>query len=148
MDEIKVIEGEIFKDYRGQISSLNTFHFEGVKRAYIIHHPDASIVRGWHAHQDERKWFYCLKGTFSVALIKVDDWDNPSEDLKPTVFHLSEKQSQLVCVPKGYANCLKTNTPDSVMLVLSDKILEEALKDSWRYPPSKWVDWNKILPDK
>lgn len=148
MSDIKVIEGEIFKDHRGQISSLNSFHFEDIRRAYIIHHPDESIVRGWHAHQNERKWFYCLKGDFSVALIKIDNWESPSKNLIPEIFHLSEERSRLVCVPAGYANCLKTYTPNSIMLVLSDKILEDALKDSWRYDSSMWVDWSKITLDK
>lgn len=143
MDEIKVIEGEIFNDYRGQISSLNLFHFEGVKRAYIIHHPDASIVRGWHAHQNERKWFYCLKGKFSVALTKIDNWENPSADLSAQIFDLSEEKSQLICVPAGYGNCLKAHISGSIMLVLSDKTLEDAMTDSWRYDSNLWVDWSK-----
>lgn len=144
MSDIKVIEGEIFRDHRGQISSLNSFHFDGVKRAYIIHHPDDSVVRGWHAHQHERKWFYCIKGKFSVALVKIDNWDDPSPDLPSEIFHLSEDKSQLICVPAGYANCLKAHSPGSLMLILSDKILEEALGDSWRYDSSMWVDWNNI----
>lgn len=144
MDEIHVIQGEIFTDYRGKISSLNNFHFDGVRRAYLIHHPDASIVRGWHAHKFERKWFYCVKGHFSVALVKVDNWESPSKDLKAEIFHLSEDDSKIVCVPKGYANCLKAKTEDAVMLVLSDKILPDAYSDSWRYDSSMWVDWNNL----
>lgn len=143
MDEIKVIEGEIFKDNRGQISSLNSFHFDGVKRAYIIHHPDVTIIRGWHAHRNERKWFYCLKGKFSVALTKIDNWDNPSSNLPVQIFDLNEEKSQLVCVPAGYGNCLKAHTPGAIMLVLSDKTLEEAKEDSWRYSTDMWVDWTK-----
>jgi dTDP-4-dehydrorhamnose 3,5-epimerase len=144
MDKIKVIEGEIFRDGRGQISSLNNFHFEDVKRTYIIHHPDISVIRGWHAHQHERKWFYCIKGKFSVALVKIDNWDNPSKDLKAEIFHLSDDVSQLVCVPAGYANCLKAHTPNAIMLVLSDVTLPEAYSDSWRYDCNLWVDWTKI----
>lgn len=144
MDVIKVIEGEIFRDYRGQISSINSFQFEGIKRSYIIHHPDVAVVRGWHGHQFERKWFYCLKGLFSVALVKIDNWEKPSNDLKPEIFHLSDNVSQLVCVPAGYANCLKAYTPGSIMLVLSDKTLDEAKDDSWRYDKDLWVDWNNI----
>ena len=144
MSEIKIIEGEIFQDYRGQISSLNNFRFEGVRRAYIIHHPDVSVVRGWHAHQHERKWFYCLCGKFSVALVKIDDWENPDPALTAEIFHLDECTSRLVCVPAGYANCLKATTSNAIMLVLSDKTLEEAADDSWRYDKSMWVDWSKM----
>lgn len=144
MSDVKVIKGEIFRDHRGQISSLNSFHFEGVRRAYLIHHPDVSVVRGWHAHQHERKWFYCVKGRFSVALVKVDNWENPSENLTPEIYHLNDKESSIVCVPEGYANCLKAWDKDSIILVLSDKILEDAIGDSWRYDSRMWVNWNKI----
>lgn len=57
MKKVKVVEGEIFTDYRGLISSLNGFDFEGVERFYFIHHPDERVVRGWHAHQFKKKWF-------------------------------------------------------------------------------------------
>lgn len=143
MSEIKVIQGEIFNDERGQISSLNKFHFEDVRRTYIIHHPNVEVVRGWHAHQQERKWFYCVKGRFSVALVKPDDWDNPSPTLIPEIFHLSELDSKIVCVPAGYANCLKAFEPGSIMQVFSDKTLPEALDDSWRYDKNMWVDWDR-----
>lgn len=141
MSEIKVIQGEVFRDERGQICLLNEFHFEGVKRTYIIHHPDASVVRGWHAHQHERKWFYCIKGRFSVALVKVDDWNNPSPSLEAEVFHLDENDSKIVCVPAGYANCQKALEDGAIMQVFSDKILQEALGDSWRYDKSMWYQW-------
>lgn len=143
---IKVIKGEIYNDERGQISSLNSFHFDGVMRSYLIHHPDISVIRGWHAHQYERKWFYCVKGRFSVALVKIDDWDNPSPELKPEIFHLHDKCSELICVPAGYANCLKAWDKDSIMLVLSDKTLDEAASDSWRYDKSLWVSWDNEIP--
>ena len=142
MSEIQVIEGEIFHDHRGQISSLNNFHFEGVRRTYIIHHPDATVIRGWHAHQHERKWFYALKGEWTLGLVKIDNWENPSETLKAEIFNLNENHSQLVCVPKGYANCLKAATPGSIMMVLSDVPLPEAYGDSFRYDNSLWVDWS------
>ncbi len=143
MSEINIIEGEIFRDERGQISSLNEFHFDGVRRSYFICHPDPMVVRGWHGHQHERKWFYCIKGDFTLACVKIDNWERPSSDLEAEIFRLSDKQSRLVCVPAGYANCLKTATAGSVMAVFSDKILSEALHDSWRYDKNLWVDWSK-----
>lgn len=143
MSEIKVIQGEIFYDHRGQISSLNSFHFEGVRRCYIIHHPDESVVRGWHGHQFERKWFYCVKGEVTIALVKIDDWERPSTTLKAEIYHLTDKDSKLLCVPAGYANCLKAHTAGTIIQVLSDKTLDEAIDDSWRYDKDMWVDWTQ-----
>ena len=139
MADVKVIDGEIFRDERGQISSLNAFRFPGVERFYLIHHPDVSVIRGWHAHQHEKKWFYCVKGQFTLGLVEIDDWEKPSRDLKPQVFRLSEKKSEIVCVPEGYANWIKASVPDSVLLVFSGKTLPEAYADSWRYDKSWWM---------
>ena len=142
MSKVEVVKGEIYRDERGQISSLNDFRFPGVERVYFIHHPDISVVRGWHAHQFEKKWFYCVKGSFTVALVKIDNWDNPSPDLQAEFFKLTEQDSKIVCVPEGYANCIKAHEKDSVLLVFSGKVLEEALLDSWRYDKDMWVDWS------
>ena len=75
--------------------------------------------------------------------MKIDNWDAPSADLKAEIFTLSENDSRLVCVPAGYANCLKAQEDNSIMIVYSDKILSEALEDSWRYDKDMWVDWTK-----
>ncbi|MDE6315370.1 MAG: WxcM-like domain-containing protein [Muribaculaceae bacterium] len=138
------IEGEIFNDHRGRIASLNDWHLDGVRRTYAIHHPDASVVRGWHGHQDERKWFWCVKGSFTLAFVEIDDWHDPSPDLTPEIFHVSEDKSEIVCVPKGYANCIKAGEPGSILMVFSDKIMEEALLDSWRWPAGKWLDMTRM----
>lgn len=144
MESVSVIEGEIFSDIRGKIFSLNNFHFEQVKRCYFIHHPDENIVRGWNGHKNEHKWFYCIKGAFSVALVRIDNWHNPSENLMPEIHNLSDNISRLVSVPTGYANCLKAHSPGSIMLVLSDKTIEESKEDNWKYDSHLWVDWDKI----
>lgn len=142
MSEIKRIEGEIFRDHRGTIASLNNFRFDGIERTYIIHHPDKNIIRGWHAHQFERKWFYCIKGSFTIALVEIDNWENPDPELPAEIFHISEEKSEIICVPAGYANCVKANEDGSILQVYSDKILTEAVKDSWRYDSNMWVDWS------
>jgi dTDP-4-dehydrorhamnose 3,5-epimerase len=143
MSKITIVEGEIFRDARGQISSLNAFRFPGVERCYVIHHPDRSVVRGWNGHQFEKKWFYCIKGAFTLGLVEIGNWDSPSADLKAEVYELSENESKIICVPEGYANCIKAREEGSILLVLSNKSIDEALKDSWKYDSSMWVDWSK-----
>ena len=143
MADVKVIDGEIFRDQRGQISSLNAFRFPGVERFYFIHHPDTSVIRGWHGHQHEKKWFYCVKGAFTIGLVGIDDWKNPSPDLKAQKYHLTEEESRIICVPEGYANCIKASVPGSVLLVFSGKTLPEAYSDSWRYDSKLWITWSE-----
>lgn len=144
MSEIKIIEGGIFTDSRGRISHVNALDMSEVARFYAIHHSDTSVVRAWHAHQKEKKWFYVLKGAFTGAFVKIDNWEQPSLDLKPEVFHLSAETSRVVCVPEGYANGFKAEEPDSILLVFSNKILSEAVNDSWRYDSHLWMNWNSI----
>ncbi len=143
MADVKVIDGEIFRYERGQISSLNAFRFPGVERFYFIHHPDPSVIRGWHGHQHEKKWFYCVKGAFTIGLVEIDDWDNPSSELKAQKYHLTEQKSRIICVPEGYANCIKASIPGSILLVFSGKTLPEAYSDSWRYDSKLWITWSE-----
>ena len=77
-------------------------------------------------------------------MVRIDDWNNPSDSLIPEIYTLGEEESRIVCVPAGYANCLKAQDRDSIMLVLSDKTLDEAAGDNWRYDKDKWVDWSEI----
>ncbi len=143
MADVKVIDGEIFRDQRGQISSLNAFRFPGIERFYFIHHPDTSVIRGWHGHQHEKKWFYCVKGAFTIGLVEIDDWENPSSELKAQKYHLTEQESKIICVPEGYANCIKASIPGSILLVFSGKTLPEAYSDSWRYDSKLWITWSE-----
>lgn len=143
MSKVSVIKGEIFLDDRGQISSLNNFDFNGVERFYFIYHPNKEVIRGWHGHQFEKKWFYCVRGKFTIALVKPDNWENPSKQLRPDIYQISENESKIVYVPEGFANCIKASEKNSVLLVFSGKKYEEALEDSWRYDKELWVDWTK-----
>lgn len=136
-----LLEGEIFMDERGVISSLNNFEFEGVKRFYFINNRDTSVVRGWHGHQIERKWFYCVQGGFEIALVQPDNWDNPSSDLIPEIFELDSEKSQILIVPGGYANCIRATQNNSKLMVLSGFKFEDCHQDSWRYDNTLWVDW-------
>lgn len=141
MSDIKIVEGGVFSDYRGKISHVNELNMDDIKRFYVIHHNSIEVVRAWHAHQFEKKWFYCLRGSFTLALVKIDNWESPSLELTPEVFHLSADDSKIICIPEGYANGLKAETEDSIMLVYSNKVLDEAVKDSWRYDANMWMNW-------
>lgn len=143
---VELVQGELFQDHRGKIASLNNFCFDGVKRSYFITHPDISVIRGWNGHKLERKWFCCLKGSFTLALIEIDNWEKPSPELKPEIFKLSDSVSQIICVPCGYASCIKADSPDSVLMVLSDKTMAEAaaLNDSYRYDADYFFKWSDL----
>ena len=70
--------------------------------------------------------------------MRPDDWENPSPDLTPEVFTLTAERSELLALPAGYANCIRATQPDSLLLVFSGKVLDEAVHDSWRWEPTMW----------
>lgn len=143
MSDIQILGGDVFSDYRGSILHCNEFDMEEVRRFYCITHPDIFVVRAWHAHQNERKWFVVLKGSFTGAFVKIDDWESPSSNLTPEIYTLTADKASVLCIPKGYANGFKALEKDSVLMVYSDKVLSEALLDSWRYDAHLWIDWSK-----
>lgn len=145
MSEIpKIIKGGTFSDERGQIRFVNDFHFSDVKRFYFIKHPDTSFIRAWQGHQFEKKYFYPINGSFVVAWVKIDDFENPSKNLTPEYKIISASSSEIISIPKGYANGLKALEPDSEILVFSDMSLEESLNEKIRFPANWWMDWNKL----
>lgn len=147
MSEIKIIEGDIFTDARGQISFANDFVMDEVRRFYMIRQADPSVVRAWHAHQHEKKFFYVLKGAFTLAFVKVDNWEHPSADLEAEIFHVSDRESRVLCIPEGYANAVKADEPDSLLIVFSNKVLDDAKLDSFRYDKNMWVDWGTVAQE-
>lgn len=140
-ETVRLIDGGISSDERGRISHVNTLDMSQIRRFYVIRNKDTATIRAWHGHQHERKWFYAIKGRFRIALVRIDDWEAPSESLVPEIYELTERSSAVLQVPAGYANGVQALEEDSVLLVYSDKVLSEAVKDSWRYDKNMWVDW-------
>ncbi len=80
-EQARILKGGAFTDARGTLQFVNDFEFEGVKRFYQITHHNTSIVRAWQGHKVEHKWFFVGKGSFVIAWVKIDDWQNPSSTL-------------------------------------------------------------------
>ena len=139
-----ITKGGTFTDNRGTMRFVNAFDFPDVKRFYFIKHPDTTVVRAWQGHQFEKKYFYPIAGSFIVAWVKIDDFENPSEDLVPEVHLLSADNSELLMIPKGYANGIKALEPNSELMIFSDLGVEESVKEKIRFPSDKWLDWTKF----
>lgn len=139
-----IIKGGTFSDDRGLMRFVNDFRFNDIKRFYLIKHPDTSVLRAWQGHQFEKKYFYPVSGTFVIAWVKIDNFDNPSQNLVAEYHILSASSSEIILIPKGYANGLKALEPNSEILIFSDMSLEESLNEKIRFPAHWWIDW-KIL---
>lgn len=143
MEGINVIEGGVATDERGCLTHFNALDMSEVQRCFFLNHPDVDVVRAWSAHRCEKKWFTVVKGAFTLALVKIDNWEAPSPDLVPEIFHLSAEEPKVICVPEGYANGMKAEEPGSTMMVLSNKSMKEAVDadDDWRYDKELWMKW-------
>lgn len=139
-----IIKGGNFEDQRGVIRFVNDFHFEGVKRFYLIKHPETSVVRAWQGHKKETKYFYPIAGSFLVAWVKIDDFENPSPHIQPEYYKLVASNSEILSVPPGYANGLKALEPNAELMVFSDMELKESEKEIITYPANWWLNWDGI----
>jgi len=135
---------EIFRDHRGTIASFNSLDLSSFKRTYFITHPNTAIVRAWQGHQYEAKLFKVVKGAFAVGFVQIDDFQNPSTDLKADYQILTENRNEFFLIPKGYANGLKALQENSTIQVFSDFHLEESINEKIRFNPDNWLNWNTI----
>ena len=141
---VRIIKGGQYVDERGKINYANEFSFEDVNRFYIITHPDTETVRAWQGHRYEKKFFFVVQGSFVIAWVKIDDWDNPSKNLKADYLIMNEKDSPVLSIPPGYANGLKAMEPNSKVLVLSEFELEKSVDEKIRFDSNLWFNWNRL----
>ena len=129
----KFIEGQTHKDERGKLNFLNDFSMDEIVRFYEIHPVNTEIIRAWQGHREEKKWFYCTAGSFVVNLIKIDDFENPSNSLVAERFELSANTTGVLEISGGYATGFKANELDSKLMVFSNFNLEQSKNDDFRY---------------
>lgn len=142
LERIQIIKGNQHTDDRGILSFINDFDMSAVKRMYTINHPSIAIVRAWQGHKIESKYIKCIRGRFLIAAVAIDDWNAPSINLIPKVFILNANNTEVLYIPKGYANGIKAIDKDSELLVFSDLNLETAKTDNYRFNSSLWMDWD------
>jgi dTDP-4-dehydrorhamnose 3,5-epimerase len=99
-------------------------------------------IRAWQGHKIEEKYFFVNQGSFLIAAVKIDNWQNPSPNLKPETFVLNTKKPQILYIPAGYANGIKPLENNSQLTVYSTVSLEESINDDYRYDKNLWMDWN------
>jgi len=86
----------------------------------------------------EKRWFFCVKGSFRVELIKIDNWENPSDNLDIETFDLIDNEPKVLYVPSGYLNGFKALEENSKMMIMSDYQLGELDDDEFRFENNKW----------
>jgi len=115
-----IIKGNIYEDRLGKIRHTNDFKLKNVCRFYTIEHIDTKSIRAWQGHQVEAKYFVPIRGSFVVAWVKIDNFNNPSTELKAEHNILNQDEPLVLHIPPGYANGLRALKPNSIIGVFSD----------------------------
>lgn len=129
-------------DGRGVVRFVNDFDMQNIRRFYHVVNKSCAIVRAWQGHKIEEKYFYVAQGSFLIAAVKIDDWQNPSEKLEAETFKLTANNPQILFVPAGYANGVQALEEESNLIVYSNLTLEESAHDTYRFDAKLWNVWN------
>ena len=138
--------GGVYSDQRGILKYVNEKDPGCYRRFYLITHQDKNVVRAWQGHKKEEKGFYVISGSFIIAVIQPENFENPGDSEKPEFFNLTLENNHFLRVPGGCYTGIKAFTPGSTLLVLSGFDLAGSKEDDFRQPADKWVDWKTIFP--
>jgi len=140
----RMIEGGLAVDDRGQVTFVNSFDFEGVKRFYMVANHAAGFVRAWHAHRHESKYVFVPQGSALVGAVRIDNWENPSKDLEVHRYVLSARKPSVLFIPAGHANGFMTLSADAQLIFFSTSTVEASQADDVRYDARRWDIWNVV----
>lgn len=138
MITMRTIQGSSFSDVRGALNFFNTFDMTKIVRMYEISPSDTYTIRGWQAHKEEKKWFYCNSGSFILNLVKIDNFESPSETIAPKRFVLEAKNPAVLEISGGYATAFKAQEDNSKLIVFSNFSLEASKNDDFRFSVETW----------
>jgi dTDP-4-dehydrorhamnose 3,5-epimerase len=140
-DKPVIMSGGLAVDDRGEVSFVNDFGFQGVRRFYLVSNHRAGFIRAWHGHRKEGKYVTAVAGSAVVGAVKIDDWENPSRELPVDRFVLSAKRPSVLFIPPGYANGFMSLTNDLKLMFFSTSTLEESAGDDFRFGSRLWDPW-------
>ena len=137
-----IIKGRNYTDERGELEFFNEFDMSPIKRVYFTTHFDIEVIRAWQGHTIESRWFRCVNGGFNVKLVEIDNWENPSDDLKVFEYELTAEKQEILYIPNGYVNGFKALKADSKLMIMSNYGFNEIENDQIRFDHNKWTEWD------
>ena len=82
-----------------------------------------------------------MRGSFQVKIIQVDNWDQPSDDLKVHSYTLSADKPEVLYIPCGCLNGFKAEEANSKLMIMSNYGMNEIEDDHVRFDKEKWNQW-------
>lgn len=139
----KIFKGGISKNETGELLFNNNLKINlyNIKRFYTVSLYNKNEFRGWHGHKNENKYCLCLSGVIKIGMVKINNFENPSKDLIPEWYILTENDCEILHIPGGYANGIMKIDRDeskSRILFFSDISIGETEKDDYRYDKDLW----------
>lgn len=126
---------EVFTDDRGVFVPFTNVSAETpIKRVYYVYNYGAGIVRGFHFHLNEWKYFTIVSGAAKFVAI------NPENPEEMFTFVSSSRKPNCVMIPQGYANGWVSLEENTILLCGSTSTIEESIKDDKRFDPYQWGD--------
>ena len=132
---VKVLEGGVAVDDRGQLSFVNDFDFKDVKRFYRGENHEQGFIRAWHGHEKEGKYVFVPNGAILIGCVNLE-----TEEIDR--FVLSSSKPQVLYIPPGYANGFMNLQNNTKVMFFSTSTLEDSLGDDIRFEWDKWNIWN------
>ena len=138
----KLIKGDAVYDNRGSLEFINDLDLINTKRFYIVENFQKNFIRAWHAHKKEEKIIICIQGSAQISAVRVDNFDKPSKEIIVNNFYLSEKKTECIFIPHGFANGFMSLKDNTKLLIFSNSTLKESTNDDFRYPYDYWNCWD------
>lgn len=131
------IIGSSCLDERGKLLFNNEIDLSEIKRMYVIENADLHLIRAWQGHRIEKRWFVAVKGKFLIKLVKIDNFEYPSDELEVRSFELDSISLEALIVDSGYASSIQALETDSKLLVFSNYRMGE-VEDNFKFNPTQW----------
>ena len=144
-------------DDRGTFSNIDLLN--GIeenfvtKRIYFCKNFKEGMVRAFHYHKHESKVIICLSGAIKVVTTAqptpvkqhIDYSQEPivgNFEYGPFITgFLEERDNDGIYIKEGLANGWQSLTSDAMIMVLSNKTVQESMSDDIRYPANAY-DWS------
>lgn len=136
----RVVEYSVFANDRGTfapfINGLKGIAPDSgtIKRIYYVCNDSKGIVRGFHYHKKEWKFFVIVSGSAKVVALNPD---KPDEKYQ---FISSARKNNLIIIPPFYANGWVSLSDNTILVCASSATTQESQKDDKRFDPYKWGD--------
>jgi dTDP-4-dehydrorhamnose 3,5-epimerase-like enzyme len=105
-----------------------------IKRVYHVYNPTKGIIRGFHLHRKEWKYFTIVQGSAKFIVINPD---SPEEKFE---FISSSRLQKIITIPPLYANGWISLEDNTILLAASTSTVKESLRDDTRFDPYMWGD--------